>query len=93
MLRNLPFSCIEKLGDMLNSHRAVNWKTLAACLGVSSEQIAIYSLEPKSATQCVLNDWSTRKGATVNRLYSKLLRIRPDAAEVLEPHVTFSEER
>ena len=91
MLRNLPFSCIERLGEKLNSQRAVNWKNVAAEVGVTAEQISIYNLEPKSATQCLLSDWSTRQDSTVNRLYAILLPLRPDAAEILEPHLTFGE--
>lgn len=66
-----------------------NWKAVAAQLGFTTEEIANYELDPRSATQNMLTDWNTRHGSTVNKLYNVLRPLRPDAASLLEPHLVF----
>lgn len=89
-IRHLSATIMQDLGARLNPRSHCNWRTLAARLNFTQQEIGNYELTPREATQDMLMDWGTRAGATVNRLYLELRELRPDAAEVIKPVIEYN---
>lgn len=85
MLREISADVYEELGFLLNPDSFKNWKFLAGKLGYTLTHVTNFKLCPMNSTQMLLQDWSQRGDATVQKLYQALVDIgRVDAAERLE---------
>lgn len=85
MLREISADVYEELGFLLNPDSFKNWKLLAGKLGYTLTHVTNFKLCPMNSTQMLLQDWSQRGDATVQKLYQALVDIgRVDAAQKLK---------
>ena len=82
----MPASVTEDLATHLNAKQGRNWKHLAGLMGYSSPFTQNLELEPREATQRLLQEWMQKSGSTVFQLYCLLQKLgRDDAVNVLLP--------